>query len=157
MLILENPTSAINGFTDIRFWHDPSLIEFKNWLALSFLEGRTLPTTNQQRTTLSLGHQQNAKVTQVEIHSTLALQNHSSSPLLNISIYCRQSGENIFSISKLPSNKTIQFKFIKPGSYNICYFLARMQKSVERWINVPAKLPSISSTSYNFNAKLKPS
>jgi hypothetical protein len=146
MLLLENAISTVNSFADIRFQHDASFIEFKDWLALNFLEGRTLPKTSPKRTFLSLSHQQTSKVTQVKIHSMLTLQNHSSVPLLNLSIFSRQNDGRIFSVNKLPDMQTIQFKFIKPGSYNLSYCPTGTTKPVEQWIHVSAKHPSISTT-----------
>lgn len=157
MLTQEKPLITTSNFTEIRFRHDPDYIEFKDWLALNYLEGRTLPDTSQLRTLLCLNNQGAHKITRVEIHSILALGNHSSFPLMNLSIFCRRSGENIFSISQLPNNKIIQFKFIKPGSYDVCYFPAGTPKPVEQWVTVTEKLPSVSSTPYNFSKKIKPS
>ena len=157
MLTQEKPLETTESITEIGFQHDPNYIEFKDWLALNYLEGKTLPDIGQQRTVVRLDHQQNSKITQVEIRSMLALENHSPFPLLNLSIYCRQSREKIFSVSNLPHHKTIQFKFIKPGSYHVRYFPAGTQNSVEQLITVSAKLPTIFPAPFNFSTKLKPS
>lgn len=153
MLTQEKLSRNANSFTEIRFQHDSNYIEFKDWLALNYLEGKALPEISQQRTVLRLYHQQNSHITQVEIRSMLALENHSPFPLLSLWIFCRQSRKKIFYIRNFPNNKTIQFKFIKPGSYHVRYSPAGTQKSVEQLIIATEKLPANSLTPYNFSAK----
>ncbi|MFQ5443832.1 MAG: hypothetical protein ACE5EK_04360 [Nitrospinales bacterium] len=143
---------------DQDYYFDSKFVQFKNFLAISYLEGKSLREIPRKETTLYLQSFSRKPIEpQAPIHSAVSLKNNSDFTIINFSILCRESRKRIFHLNELAPKKIIQLEFAQKGVFDLFYSFAWDQKIEKRRLKIIQKPDAKSSIPHNFHPDLKPS